>query len=114
MNDDNPQEWDGRGGSPMSAHTCCGTIAYNKRSLGPLWTGDDPCCQNNANRREGEALVHELFHLLGFKHYYDQHELTGIQMSPGALDAPGRKGSLRYYATWTDIENLRCAFPEGG
>ncbi len=114
MNDDNPQDWDGRGGSPLSGHPCCGTVAFNKRSLGPLWTGDDPCCQGNANRREGEALVHELFHLLGFKHYYDQHELTGIQMSPGGLDAPWRTGSLRFYATWGDIDNLRCAFPEGG
>ena len=114
MNDDNPDDWDGRGGSPLSGHPCCGTITFNKRSLGPLWTGDDPCCQHNANRREGEAVVHELFHLLGFKHYYDQHELTGIQMSPGALDAPWRTGSLRYYATWSDIDNLRCAFPEGG
>ena len=114
MNDDNPQDWDGRGGSPLSGHPCCGTITFNKRSLGPLWTGDDPCCQGNANRREGEALVHELFHLLGFKHYYDQHELTGIQMSPGGLDAPWRTGSLRFYATWGDIDNLRCAFPEGG
>ena len=114
MNDDNPQDWDGLGGSPMSGHPCCGTITYNKRSLGPLWTGDDPCCQHNANRREGEALVHELFHLLGFKHYFDQHELTGVQMSPGALDRPGTTGSLTYYAAWTDIENLRCIFPEGG
>ena len=84
------------------------------RGLGPLWTGDDPCCQHNANRREGEALVHELFHLLGFKHYFDQHELTSVPMSPGALDRPGTTGSLTYYAAWTDIENRRCIFPKGG
>ena len=48
MNDDNPQDWDGRGGSIMSAHTCCGTITYNKRALGRWWTDDDPCCQDNA------------------------------------------------------------------
>ena len=113
MNDDNPDDWDGRGGSPLSGHPCCGTITFNKRSLGPLWTGDDPCCQGNANRREGEAVVHELFHLLGFKHH-DQHDLTGIEMSPGGLDAPWKTGSLRYYATWSDIDKLRCAFPEGG
>ena len=113
MNDDNPDDWDGRGGSPLSGHPCCGTITFNKRSLGPLWTGDDPCCQGNANRREGEAVVHELFHLLGFKHY-DQHDLTGIEMSPGGLDAPWKTGSLRYFATWSDIDKLRCAFPEGG
>ena len=114
MNDDNPLDWDGRGGSPLSGHTCCGTVTFNKRSLGPLWTGDDPCCQGNANRREGEALIHELFHLLGFKHFFDQHELTGVQMSPGGLDGPWRTGSLRFYATWGDVDNLRCIFPEGG
>jgi len=32
----------------------------------------------------------------------------------GALEVPWRKGSPKYYATWTDIENLRCIFPEGG
>ena len=81
-----------------------------------MWTGEDPCCQGDANQytREGEALTHEVFHLLGFKHYFDQHELIGVQMSPGGLDRPWETGSQIYYATWTDIENLRCIFPEGG
>ena len=31
MNDDNPDDWDGLGGSPMSGHPCCGTITYKWR-----------------------------------------------------------------------------------
>ena len=114
LNDDNPAEWDGRGGSPMSAHVCCGTTSYNKRALGPMWTGDDPCCQGDANQYtlEGEALVHELFHLLGFVH--DDVVDRGVRMSLGALDQPWLTGSLVFFATWQDIEALRCIFPEGG
>lgn len=114
LNDDN-EAWGGEG-SMMSAHLCCGTTSYNKRALGLAWAGDDPCCQGDANQytREGETITHEVFHLLGFKHYFDQYELIGVQMSAGALDRPWRKGSLRFHATWTDIENLRCIFPEGG
>ena len=108
LNDDN-DAWDGAG-SPMSAHPCCGTTSYNRRFFRPPhwteWTG--------ANSPDGEAIVHEVFHLLGFKHYFDQHELIGVQMSPGGLDRPWVTGSETYYATWTDIENLRCIFPEGG
>ena len=108
LNDDN-DAWDGAG-SPMSAHPCCGTTSYNRRFFRPPhwteWTG--------ANSPDGEAIVHEVFHLLGFKHYFDQHELIGVQMSPGGLDRPWVTGSEIYYATWTDIENLRCIFPEGG
>ena len=114
LNDDN-QTWSD-GGSMMSAHLCCGTLSYNKRALGLAWTGDDPCCQSGANQytRQGETITHELFHLLGFKHYFDQHELIGVQMSPGGLDRPWKIGSPVFFATWTDIDNLRCIFPEGG
>ena len=108
LNDDN-DAWDGAG-SPMSAHPCCGTTSYNRRFFRPPhwteWTG--------ANSPNGEAIVHELFHLLGFKHYFDQHELVGVQMSGGGLDRPWARGSPIYHATWTDIDNLRCIFPEGG
>ena len=34
MDDDNPRDWDGRGGSPHAAHGCCGTISYNKTDHG--------------------------------------------------------------------------------
>ncbi len=106
LNDDN-DAWGGTG-SPMSSHLCCGTTSYNRRFFQPPhwteWTGP--------NSPTGEAIVHELFHLLGFKHYYDQHELIGIQMSPGGLDRPWETKSPIYYATSTDIENLRCIFPK--
>ena len=108
LNDDN-DSWDGAG-SPMSAHPCCGTTSYNQRFFRPPhWTE-----WTDANSPDGEAIVHEVFHLLGFKHYFDQHELIGVQMSPGGLDRPWVTGSQIYYATWTDIDNLRCIFPEGG
>lgn len=108
LNDDN----DTGEGSLMVAHPCCGTISYNKGSLGPFWTGDDPCCR--ASTYEAEAIVHEVFHLLGFKHAVDQEHLVGVRMSRGALDLPWESGSSSFYAAWTDIENLRCIFPEGG
>ena len=106
LNDDN-RAWGGEG-SPMSAHICCGTTSYNRRFFrAPHWTE-----WTGANSPDGEAIVHEVFHLLGFKHYFDQHERIGVQMSPGGLDRPWVTGSPVYYATWTDIENLRCIFPE--
>ncbi|MYH50367.1 MAG: hypothetical protein F4023_14505 [Acidobacteria bacterium] len=108
LNDDN-DAWDGAG-SPMSAHICWGTTSYNRRFFRrPHWTE-----WTGANSPDGEAIVHEVFHLLGFKHYFDQHELIGVQMSPGGLDRPWVTGSETYHATWTDIDNLRCIFPEGG
>ena len=79
--------------------------------MGRWWTGDDPCCQGNANGRDGEVIVHE-FHLLGFKHADDQFELVGVEMSRGALDQPWRTGSRIYYATQGDVDNLQCIFPE--
>ena len=108
INDDN-DAWGGEG-SPMSAHICCGTTSYNRRFFrAPHWTQ-----WTGANSPEGEAVVHELFHLLGFKHSFDQFDLIGVEMSRGGLDRPWVSGSPIYYATWTDIDNLRCIFPEGG
>ena len=108
LNDDN-DAWDGAG-SPMSAHPCCGTISYNRRFFRPPhWTES-----TGANSPDGEAIVHELFHLLGFKHSFDQFDLIGVEMSRGGLDRPWVRGSPIYYATWTDVDNLRCIFPEGG
>ena len=108
LNDDN-DAWDGAG-SPMSAHPCCGTTSYNRRFFQPPhWTE-----WTDANSPEGEAIVHELFHLLGFKHSFDQFDLIGVEMSRGGLDRPWARGSEIYYATWTDVDNLRCIFPERG
>ena len=108
LNDDN-EAWDGAG-SPMSAHLCCGTTSYNRRFFQPPhWTE-----WTDANSPEGEAIVHELFHLLGFKHSFDQFDLIGVEMSQGGLDRPWARGSEIYYATWTDVDKLRCIFPAGG
>ena len=94
----------------MSGHVCCGTTSYNRRFFQPPhWTE-----YRGANSPAGEAIIHEVFHLLGFKHYYDQPHLVGVRMSPGGLDVPWESGSLVYHATRTDIENLRCIFPKGG
>ena len=114
LDDDNDFPWGGSTGSPLSAHVCCGTTSYHERSVGPMWTGDHPCCQGDANQdiREGEAIVHELFHLLGF--VQDDVPDRGVRMSLGALDQPWLSGSLVYFAAWQDIEALRCIFPAGG
>ena len=114
LDDDNDFPWGGRTGSPLSAHVCCGTTSYHKRTVGPMWTGDHPCCQDDANQdiREGEAIVHELFHLLGF--VQDDVPDRGVRMSLGALDQPWLSGSLVYFAAWQDMEALRCIFPAGG
>ena len=108
---DNNDSWGGAG-STMSAGVCCGTIQYFRRALGAAWTGDDRCCRTSTIDRA--AIVHELFHLLGFKHAVDQEHLVGVRMSRGALDLPWESGALSFHAAWTDIENLRCIFPEGG
>ena len=61
LDDYHPSTWDGSGlGAPMNAHPCCGSVSYNKRFLGPLWTGDDPCCKSGPNSRQGETIVHEV------------------------------------------------------
>ena len=107
--DDDNEAWEGEG-SPMSAHPCCGTTSYNRRFFrAPHWTG-----WTGANSPDGEAIVHEVFHLLGFKHSFDQQELIGVEMSRGGLDRPWTLGAETYYASWTDIDNLRCIFPQGG
>lgn len=106
-NDDN-QSRDGAG-SPMSAPVCCGTTSYNRRFFRPPhgteWTGP--------NSPAGETIVRELFHLIGFIHVRADSPV-GVPMSFGGLHLSWETGSPIYCTTWTDIDNLRCIFPEGG
>lgn len=112
MDDDDPAPWDDRGGSPLSAHICCGTISYNKRAMGGWWHGKDPSCTGEfaANDRNGATLVHELFHLLGFRHPEEPPE-QGVPMSEGYLHNPWTIGSKTYFASASDIDNLQLVFP---
>ena len=101
----------------MNGHTFCGSISYNKRFLGPLWIGDDPCCKSGPNSRQGETIVHEVFPVLGYVHSDDYDFLNrdeGVAMSDSALTYPSTTGSPVYYAAWTDIDLLRYIFPDGG
>ena len=106
LNDDN-QGWGGEG-SPMSAHYCCGSVSYNRRYFDPphwdSWTGP--------NSPSGKAIIHEVFHLLGFAHYRGSNPNGGVPMSPFGLYEPWLEGSPVYYATEDDIEAFRCIFPE--
>lgn len=91
------------------AHVCCGTISYSRPYFEePHWTQATP-----PNNPHGEAIVHEIFHLLGFIHEREDFEF-GVPMSRGALHVPWESGSEVYYATWEDVDALRCIFPESG
>ncbi len=58
------------------------------------------------------AVVHEVFHLFGFKHSDDQarKESQGIFMSEQLTR--GRDGDRAQYPTSDDIDALRCVFPD--
>ena len=115
MDDDNPRRWDGLGGAPNSAHICCGTISYNRRTMGCWWHEKDPCCVGDyaANGRYGHVIVHELFHILGFRHPDDEPpERGGVPMRQGHLYRPWTIGKSRHSASQVDIEVLRRIFPK--
>ena len=115
MDDDNPHPWDYQGGpTPQSAHVCCGTISYNKRAMGSWWSQDDPTCTgaSAANGRDGEAIVHEVFHILGFRHPDNEPLERGVPMCEGPLYRPWTVGSSIHYASPRDIDTLQCIFPK--
>ena len=88
-----------RGGGALAASPWCGTVAY--------WVGAGVV--PGANGRT--AVVHELFHLLGFKHSIDLALPDGVFMSEQLT-----RGGLAagYVPTFEDIEALRCVFPASG
>ena len=112
MDDNDPSPWDEHDGSPLSAHICCGTISYNKRTMGPWWRDNDPACCDpySANGRYGHVIVHELFHILGFRHP-DQPSGQGVPMKTGPLYQPWTVGESIHSASPQDIQVLASIFP---
>ena len=91
----------GIGGGAYAATAYCAIVSYFLGE-GPL-TGD--------HRTFGRtAVVHEVFHLFGFKHHgrADLPE-QGLFMSPQLTS--GRDGDWAQYPTFDDIDALGCAFP---
>ena len=95
----------GAPGSDGQANSYCGTFSYLRPVL-EYW----PCpgCERDA------LTVHELFHVLGFVHFDDDDFIArgqGVRMSYPLTRAnwPGVETVL-----WSDIDLLRCIFPEGG
>ena len=82
------------------------------------WVGDG--VPPPATSRQPEwfrtAVVHEIFHLFGFKHYDDEYpEHVGVTMSPELRNGDRDGKNVGYmYATFEDVDALRCIFPEGG
>ena len=107
--------WDHVGGPPHVAFVYAGVTAYNKRTSGDWWYNQDDCCIGRwaSNGRDGGAIVHEVFHLLGFKHP-DEPIRAGVLMAWGSTIAPWLTASPVHYVADKDIEVLGCLFPEGG
>ena len=93
------------GGGALSAVPWCAVVSY--------WVGDGP----GPGAYSRTAIVHELFHLLGFGHSLetnpDEAYLGGVPMSP-QFTSPNRFGLSIFVPTFEDIDALRCIFPEGG
>ena len=95
----------GSPGTDGQANSYCGSFSYMRPVL-ENW----PCpgCDKDA------LTLHELFHVLGFVHFDDDDFIArgeGVRMSaPLTWDGwPGVDTVLR-----SDIDALRCIFPEGG
>ena len=60
------------------------------------------------------AVVHELFHVLGFKHPYEEEaDWDGVAMSAHLNDGDRGGDNLGYfYPTFEDIDALRCIYPD--
>lgn len=115
LNDDS-WFWDHVGGAPHIAFTYAGVTSYNKRTSGAWWLNRDDCCIGRwaSNGRDGGAIVHEVFHLLGFRHPDEPPDEGGVLMNWGSTIAPWLTASPVHYVADKDIEVLGCLFPEGG
>jgi len=93
-------------GADGQANPGCGTFTYLKR-FSTIW----PCpgCEEDA------LTLHEMFHVLGYVHSDNDEERlaagSGVRMSWPLTRTtwPGAATVL-----WTDIDLLRCIFPERG
>ena len=57
----------------------------------------------------GGPVMHELFHVFGFRHIDEYDRPDGVPMSRALDDSSQTPGAQS--ATWEDIEMLRCIFP---
>ena len=112
--DDDAEFWDHVGGAPAVAFPWNGTTSFNRRTMGDWWNDRDDCCIGrwSANGRDGQVIVHEVLHLLGFKHP-DSADRYGVLMAWGSTMAPWVSGSRVHYLARKDIEVLKCVFPPG-
>jgi len=92
-----------QGQGPMWAAPGCALVGY--------WVGDGLPSTEYRQQYARTAIVHEIFHLFGFKHS-DNRELpepVGVFMSR-QLTGGNTSGTL--YPTFNDMDALRCVFAE--
>ena len=94
-----------RGGGALSAATTCAVVSY--------WVGDGLPTDDFWITYTRTIIVHELFHVLGFKHSHGDGlpESVGVTMSE-QLTFGTASGEV--LPTAGDLDALRCIFPEGG
>ena len=120
-------------GAVMDASPSLGMMRYSKETITSWWPEESGWPEggwpedsgylyegfrtgaNIVHSRDGEVIVHEVFHLLGFRHPHDpftkEEGRTGVPMVKGPLWKPSRVGAWVNYPAWDDIDALRCIFP---
>lgn len=98
------------GSAGAQAHPRCGAFTYLRRGVErrlDTATGEWPCTEPKCS--PDKSTMHELFHVLGYRHIDDDPN-EGVSMSRALDDATGAPGAQA--VTWSDIDALRCIFPE--